>query len=119
MRWLYAALAILSAATLVAAVWVQRRRAALARLGSPEDILARARRGGYRLIDTEELAVMHRENNDHLLLVDTRPWSGFQAGHIKDAVCFPLVPTWWARWSCREALAALLGPDKDRAIVFY
>lgn len=116
---LYPALAILSAATLVAAVWAHRRRTALARLGAPEDILARARRGGYRLIDTEELELMHRENNNHLLLVDTRPWPGFQAGHIKDAVCFPLVPTWWARWSCRQVLAALLGPDQDRAIVFY
>lgn len=119
MKWLYAILAMVGAGALVTAVWVPRRRKALARPGTPEDIQARASRGGYRLIETEDLATMHREHNGRLLLVDTRPWPGFQAGHIRDAVCFPLAPTWWGRWSCRQVLAALLGPDQDRSIVFY
>lgn len=100
-------------------LWWARRRAARARVGTWEDVLARARQGGYRLISTAELTKFYLNSHNRLLLVDTRPWAGYQDGHIKGAVSFPLAPTWWARWSCREVLAALLGPEKQRHVVFY
>jgi 3-mercaptopyruvate sulfurtransferase SseA len=40
-------------------------------------------------------------------------------GHIKGAVNFPMEPTAWSRWWKKSELAAELGPDKDRFIVFY
>ncbi len=100
-------------------LWLKQRRAARARLGTWEDVSARSREGGYRLISTADLVKLYLTNPDHLLLVDTRPWAGYQDGHIKGAVSFSLAPTWWARWSCREVLAVLLGPDKQRLLVFY
>jgi rhodanese-related sulfurtransferase len=116
---LYPVLIILGVASLASTIWAHRRHTALRGLEIAEDIQARAHRGGYLLLGTEELVVMHQEQNGHFLLVDTRPWSAFQSGHIKGAVCFPLAPTWWGRWSCRQVLAALLGPSKDRIVVFY
>jgi rhodanese-related sulfurtransferase len=54
-----------------------------------------------------------------LLIVDTRQDWEYRSGHIKGAVDFPLEPGWWARWRAQKRLAALLGPDKDRLVVFY
>jgi hypothetical protein len=34
-------------------------------------------------------------------------------------VNFPLEPTRWSEWRAKGKLARLLGPDKDRTIVFY
>jgi hypothetical protein len=34
-------------------------------------------------------------------------------------VDFPLEPGWWSRWRVKGRLSALLGPDKDRLVVFY
>ncbi|MBU4233723.1 MAG: rhodanese-like domain-containing protein [Proteobacteria bacterium] len=51
--------------------------------------------------------------------MDTRPEVEYRAGHIKGAVSLPLTPTWWGRWRSRRLLAALLGPDKERLVVFY
>jgi hypothetical protein len=28
-------------------------------------------------------------------------------------------PTWWSRWRKADSLKELLGPDKDRKVVFY
>lgn len=114
------ALAIVLGLALGAGWWCFKpRRKARGRLGTWEDVRIRARQGGYRLIDTAALAELYRENLNGLLLVDTRPQAGYRESHIKGAVSFPLAPTWWARWSCRKVLAALLGPDKDRLLVFY
>ena len=84
-----------------------------------EDVLAEARTGGYRLINTEELAERYRQAPPKLFLVDTRQDWEYRSGHIQGAVNFPMEPTWWSRWRSQGRLASLLGPDKDRLVVFY
>ena len=41
------------------------------------------------------------------------------SGYIQGALHFPIEPTRWGRWQAAKPLAALLGPDKNRAVVFY
>ncbi len=84
-----------------------------------EEVRAEAARGGYRLINTAELAKLYQQPPAHLLLVDTRQEWEYRRGHIKGAVDFPLEPTWWSGWRVQKRLAALLGPDKNRLVVFY
>lgn len=84
-----------------------------------EAVLAEAKDGGYRLITTEELAERYRTDVKSVLLVDTRQDWEYQAGHIDGAVNFPMEPTWWSRWRKASALETFLGPERERAIVFY
>jgi len=51
--------------------------------------------------------------------VDTRQDWEYRSGHLEGAVNFPMEPTWWGRLRARRPLKKLLGPDQDRAIVFY
>jgi hypothetical protein len=83
------------------------------------EVRAEAARGGYSLINTEELAKLYRQSSAKPLLVDTRQDWEYRSGYIQGAVNFPLDPTWWSRWRSQGRLAALLGPDKDRLVVFY
>ena len=82
-------------------------------------VQAEADRGGYRLINTEELAKLYQQPPANFLLVDTRQDWEYRSGHIKGAVNFPMEPTWWSRWRSQGRMASLLGPDKDRLVVFY
>jgi thioredoxin:protein disulfide reductase len=84
-----------------------------------EEAQAEASRGGYQLIDTEELAKICQKPPADFLLVDTRQLWEYYGGHIPGAVCFPMEDTWWSRWRSRSPLAKLLGPDKNRLVVFY
>lgn len=84
-----------------------------------EDVLAEAREGGYRLITTAELADALRQGAAAPLLVDTRQEWEYRTGHFAGALNFPIEPTGWSRRRKAEALAAFLGPDKERRIVFY
>ncbi len=86
---------------------------------SPAQVQQEAKAGGYRLIDIEALAQWYRSERESILLVDTRQEWEHRAGHIKGSVNFPIEPTWWARWRQKAALKTLLGPDKDKSIVFY
>jgi Rhodanese-like domain len=83
------------------------------------EVQAEAARGGYRLITTEALAELYRPGPTKVLLVDTRQDWEYRSGHIQGAVNFPMEPTWWSRWRSQDRLAALLGPDHDRLVVFY
>jgi hypothetical protein len=94
-------------------------RAAAPREATWDDVLAEARSGGYKIITTEQLAERYEKNPGDLLLVDTRQEWEYRTGHLKGALCFPMEPTWWSRWRNAEALKTLLGPDKNRFIVFY
>jgi rhodanese-related sulfurtransferase len=76
-------------------------------------------RGGYRIITTEELADGTRRDPSATLLVDTRQEWEYRAGHIRGAVNFPIESTGWSRWRKADGLGKLLGPDRDRNIVFY
>ena len=76
-------------------------------------------KGGYQLISTDELWQQYEANPAGLLLVDTRQEWEYRSGHIKGAINFPLEPTWLSRWRKKGDLATVLGPDKNRRIVFY
>lgn len=84
-----------------------------------DDAVAEARRGGYRLLTTDELNKLREDRTPGLLLVDTRQDWEHRTGHIEGSVLFPMEPTTWARWTARGDLERLLGPDKDRPVVFY
>jgi rhodanese-related sulfurtransferase len=83
------------------------------------DVEAEARKGGYRLISTEDLWKRYRDNRERLLLVDTRQKWEYRTGHITGAVNFPIEPTWSDRWMKKGDLGRFLGEDKERTIVFY
>jgi len=112
------ALAIASLAIALVCVWFQYRPVPV-RVVGPEDVVAEAERGGYRLIDLQDLVKLHEERPQDLLLVDTRQDWEYRGGYIEGAVLFPMEPTWWARVSKRAELRTLLGPDKGGPTVFY
>lgn len=84
-----------------------------------DDVLSEAKAGGYHIIGTDELKKKYEQDLQNITLVDTRQDWEFNQGHIRGAVNFPLEPTWWSRWRKSSLLEALLGPDKNRFIVFY
>ena len=83
------------------------------------EVLTEAKRGGYRLINTEQLWEYYKKNREDLLIVDTRQEWEYRTGHIKDAVNFPMEPTWLSQWRKKTQLETLLGPNKNRLIIFY
>jgi len=111
-------LALVAAALTLGVLWYLHRPI-IAQEATMEDVRAEAARGGYNLINTEELAKLYRQHPASLLIVDTRQDWEYRSGHIKDAVNLPIEPSAWGRWRAQSRLAALLGPDKDRLVVFY
>ena len=113
-----AILALLAVVLTLGALWYVHRPV-IEREPTWEEVQAQARKGGYRLINTAELAALSRQEAQKVLLVDTRqPWE-YRTGHIKGARNFSMEPTLWSRWRSRKPLAKFLGPDRDRPIVFY
>ncbi|NNL77120.1 MAG: rhodanese-like domain-containing protein [Desulfobacterales bacterium] len=113
--------ALIAAAAMLITVgilWYANRSVA-SREASWDDVLTESRRGGYRLINTDELWKRYELNPESLLLVDTRQEWEYRTGHIKTAINFPMESTWLSRWRNKSALETVLGPDKDRRIVFY
>jgi len=102
----------------VFALWLTNR-AVTPKEATWDDVLAEAKAGGYKIITTEDLAELYRKDAKSLLLVDTRQEWEYRTGHLKGAVNFPMEPTAWSRWRKASALEAILGPDKDRTIIFY
>lgn len=102
----------------ISALWITNR-SVTPKDASWEDVVAESRAGGYGLIKTEELWKKYQENIENLLVVDTRQEWEFRTGHIKEAVNFPMEPTWLSRWQKKRPLEKFLGPDKDKTIVFY
>jgi len=111
-------LALAAMALTIFILWVTSNSVA-PREATWEDILNEAQSGGYRLITTSDLARKYETRAEKLLLVDTRQEWEYRSGHILGATNFPIEPTWWSRWRKAGALEAVLGPDKDRLIVFY
>lgn len=102
----------------VGAIWLTNRTVA-PKEATWDDVLAKAKAGGYRIITTEELAERYRRDPDALLLADTRQEWEYRTGHMQGAVNFPIEPTWWSRWRKAAALESFLGPDKKRLVIFY
>ncbi|MBU4524937.1 MAG: rhodanese-like domain-containing protein [Desulfomicrobium sp.] len=84
-----------------------------------DDAVGEAQRGGYRLLTTDDLKKLYEDRTPDLLLVDTRQDWEHRTGHIEGSVNFSMEPTAWARWTKRGDIERLLGPDKDRPVVFY
>ena len=102
----------------LSALWFTTR-AVMPKEATWDDVLTEAKNGGYRIITTQELGAEYAKNPNELLLVDTRQEWEYRTGHISGAINFPMEPTWWSRWRKADALKELLGPDKDRKVVFY
>jgi thiosulfate/3-mercaptopyruvate sulfurtransferase len=78
-------------------------------------------RGGYKVVDTKELKGWIDQKRV-MLIVDTMPYEdSYKKQHIPDAVQmeFPIPEMASLDDKTRAALVKLLGPDKNRLIVFY
>ncbi|MDR3630654.1 MAG: rhodanese-like domain-containing protein [Desulfocapsaceae bacterium] len=119
MRNIQSALVALAAVLLtVGSLWLTHRTLPPVQ-ATWNDVLDEWEKGGYRIVTTEELADRYQKDAGGLILVDTHQEWEYRTGHLKGAVNFPMEPTAWSRWCKAPALGALLGPDKDRSIVFY
>ena len=114
-----ALLTLVAVALTLGGLWYVHRPQPAPQETTMAEVQAEARRGGYQLISTQELAARYARDPRGLLLVDTRQEWEYRTGHLQGAVSFPIEPTWWGRTQARWRLAALLGPDKDKFIVFY
>ena len=110
--------ALVAVAITVSALWFTNR-SATSKEATWDDVVAEAKQGGYQLISTDELWGRYTAKPEALLLVDTRQEWEYRTGHIKNALNFPIEPTWLSRWRKKEALETFLGPEKKRLIVFY
>jgi hypothetical protein len=113
-----ALLAFVAIAIAVCALWFTSR-SVTPKKATWQDVVAQAARGGYRIISTEQLWERYRKDSKDLLLVDTREEWAYRTGYLKGALGFCMEPTWFSRWRKKHALETLLGPDKNRLIVFY
>jgi hypothetical protein len=111
-------IALVTVLLTVGALWFTNR-AVTPKEATWDDVLAEARNGAYQIITTEELAERNRKDAKSLLLVDTRQEWEYRTGHLLGAVNFPMEPTSWSRWRKASALETLLGPDKERTVIFY
>jgi predicted sulfurtransferase len=102
----------------IGALWFTNR-AVTPKTATWEDVVLESKTGGYQLITAKELHEKYIRDPGSLLIVDTRQDWEFRTGHLKDAVNFPMEPTWFSRWRKASALEEFLGPDKNRVIVFY
>jgi hypothetical protein len=110
--------ALAAIAVTIGYLW-QANRVVTPKEATWSEVLSEARRGGYRIIDTDALWQRYQKDPETMLLVDTRQEWEYRTGHIKGALNFPIEPTWMSRWRNKGALEKFLGPDKNRFIVFY
>jgi len=110
--------ALVAVAITMGAIW-HTNRVIIPKTATWDDVRAEAKQGGYQLISTDELSRQYAAKPESLLLVDTRQEWEYRTGHIKNALSFPIEPTWLSRWRKKSALERFLGPDKNRLIVFY
>ena len=113
-----AILALLAVIITAGAIWFTNREVP-PKMATWEDVEVEAKKGGYRIISTEELWGRYKKDLGQILLVDTRQEWEYRTGHIKGALNFPIEPTWLSRWQKKSALETFLGPDKNRFIMFY
>jgi thiosulfate/3-mercaptopyruvate sulfurtransferase len=78
-------------------------------------------RGGYKIVSTPELKGWIDQKKD-MLLIDTMPFAdSYKKQHIPGAVNFvlPIPEMTQMDDNTKAALEKLLGPNKDRLVVFY
>jgi rhodanese-related sulfurtransferase len=90
-----------------------------------EALAAQTATGGYKLMSVAELKDA-LDAKTPMLLVDTMPGDSFAKGHFPGAVNFLFPVQEMGVWDAKETggktvddFANLLGPDKNRKIVFY
>lgn len=86
---------------------------------TPPAVQEEAERGGYRLIDIDQLWELYQNNEGDVLLIDSRQDWEYSTGSIEGAIHFPMESTWFSRLIQRGSLGQALGPDKERILVFY
>lgn len=106
-------------AIFVTAVFLLLSRPSAIKESTWEDVEAEAELGGYLLINSEELRDIYDNDFNELKLIDTRQAWEYNIGFIAGALNFPMEPTRWARWRKKGALENVLGPDRNRKLVFY
>lgn len=86
-----------------------------------DKVVAEAKKGGYQLISPEELKNEYLKNSASFMLVDVRQDWAYQMQHIKGALHIDFVPAWWNQYSpvTRSKMKKLLGPDKNKHVIFY
>ncbi len=86
-----------------------------------ENVVAEAEKGGYRLITPDELRDEYLRDPASFILVDVRQEWAYQMQHIGGALHIDFAPTWWNQYSpmTRSEMKKVLGPEKNRKIVFY
>ena len=78
-------------------------------------------KGSYKVVSTEELKTWMDQKKE-MLIIDTMPFEeSYKKQHIPGAVSFPLPIPEMTQMDdkTKAAFEKLLGPDKDRLIVFY
>jgi rhodanese-related sulfurtransferase len=82
-------------------------------------ILREVEKGGYGVVSTEELKGWYDARKD-MLVVDTMPAADYKRGHLPGAVNFefPCPEPCELNAQQQEAYAKVLGPRKDRLMVF-
>lgn len=90
-------------------------------LHSANKVATEAKKGGYNLITPEEIKREYLQDPESLFLVDTRQEWAYRMQHIKGAAYLPVTPTWWYQYypAARSEMKKVLGPDKNKKIIFY
>ena len=115
-------IALVAVLLTVGSIWYVNRSAAP--MGPPKEptkaeLVSQGKAMGYKIFTTEELLERFQKDPGSLLVVDTRQEWEYKTEHIVGAVVFPTDITWWWRLRNASAMGKILGPDKDRTIVFY
>ena len=86
-----------------------------------DNVVAEAKKGGYQLITPEDLKNEYLKDSTAFLLVDVRQEWSYQMQHIKGSLHIDFAPIWWNQYSpmMRSQIKKLLGPEKNKKIVFY
>lgn len=117
-----ALIAFIAVVLTTGSIWYSNR--SQAPVGPPkektkDELVAEGKAVGYKIFTTEELAALYQKDPESLLIVDTRQEWEYRTAHIAGSVVFPTETTSWWRWRNAPAMAKLLGPDKNRTIVYY
>ena len=86
-----------------------------------DKVVAESKKGGYKLISPEEIEKEYLKDPVSLFLADTRQEWAYQMTHIKGAVYLSVTPAWWYQYSpfARSEMKKVLGPNKDKKVIFY
>lgn len=86
-----------------------------------DKVVSESKKAGYQLITPEDLKNEYEKDPTSFLLVDTRQEWSYQMQHITGAVHIDFAPTWWNQYSpmMRSEMKSVLGPYKDKKVVFY